>query len=163
LKKGRACVIRIKWLEGPDDLTDAYRVRFQVFVKEQNVPPELEIDDMDKIARHILVYMNSSPIGTGRLFVQNGKCYLGRIAVLREYRKQHIGTLIVKSLLQKAFNSGIDEVHIHAQIWVQDFYKKLGFIPYGKPFYEAGIEHISMVAYRPDSQDNSNSLLNETL
>src|SRR5690606_9024073 len=105
LKKGRACVIRIKWLEGPDDLTDAYRVRFQVFVKEQNVPPELEIDDMDKIARHILVYMNSSPIGTGRLFVQDGKCYLGRIAVLREYRKQHIGTLIVKSLLQKAFNS----------------------------------------------------------
>jgi predicted GNAT family N-acyltransferase len=83
--------------------------------------------------------------------VQDGRYYLGRIAVLPEYRKQNTGALIVKSLLKKAFDSGADEVHIHAQISVRGFYEKLGFIPYGKPFYEAGIEHISMAAYKPDN------------
>ena len=154
-------MVRIKWLKGTDDLTDAYKIRFQVFVKEQNVPVELEIDDIDIIAQHIVVYRHNKPIGTGRMFVQNGKHYLGRIAVLREHRKQHIGALIVRSLLQKAFDRGSDEVHIHAQISVRDFYKKLGFIPYGKPFYEAGIEHISMVAYRPDYENKDDSLQNE--
>jgi predicted GNAT family N-acyltransferase len=144
-------MIRIEWLEGTDDFTDAYRVRFQVFVKEQNVPEHIEIDDIDRIAQHIVAYRNNAPIGTGRLFVQDGRYYLGRIAVLPEYRKQNTGALIVKSLLKKAFDSGADEVHIHAQISVRGFYEKLGFIPYGKPFYEAGIEHISMAAYKPDN------------
>ena len=143
-------MIRIEWLEGTDDLTDAYRVRFQVFVKEQNVPEHIEIDDIDRIAQHML-HTGIMLLLAGRLFVQDGRYYLGRIAVLPEYRKQNTGALIVKSLLKKAFDSGADEVHIHAQISVRGFYEKLGFIPYGKPFYEAGIEHISMAAYKPDN------------
>jgi len=155
-------MLRVKWLKGTDDLSDAYNVRFQVFVKEQNVPIQLEMDDTDKIAQHIVVYRNNKPIGTGRMFVQDGKYYLGRIAVLREYREQHVGTLVVKSLLKEAFDKGADEVHIHAQIQVQDFYKKVGFVPYGKPFYEAGIEHISMAAYRPDFKITDTAPSSET-
>lgn len=140
--------MQIKWLKGTDDLTDAYRIRFKVFVEEQNVPADLEVDDIDGIAHHVVVYQDGIPVGTGRVFEQDGRYYLGRIAVLKEYRKQHIGSLIVKLLLEKAFECGAEEVHIHAQIAVLDFYKKLGFIPYGEPYDEAGIEHISMVVYK---------------
>lgn len=140
--------MQIKWLKGTDDLTDAYKIRFKVFVEEQNVPADLEVDDIDGIAHHVVVYQDGIPVGTGRVFEQGGRYYLGRIAVLKEYRKQHIGSLIVKLLLEKAFEWGAQEVHIHAQIAVLDFYKKLGFIPYGEPYDEAGIEHISMVAYK---------------
>lgn len=143
--------MQVKWLIGNDDLSDAYEVRFKVFVEEQKVPADIEIDDIDAVALHLVVYDNGIPVGTGRVFEQNGCYYLGRIAVLKEYRKRHIGSLIVKQLLRKAFELGADEVHIHAQISALEFYKKLGFVPYGQPYDEAGIEHISMVAHRKDS------------
>ncbi len=144
--------MQIKWLKGTDDLTDAYKIRFKVFVEEQNVPVDLEVDDIDSIAHHIVVYQDGIPVGTGRVFEQDGRYYLGRIAVLKEYRKQHIGSLIVNLLLQKAFELGAREVHIHAQTSALEFYKKLGFIPYGEPYDEAGIEHVSMVVYKRASE-----------
>lgn len=144
----------IKWLKGTDDLTDAFIVRFNVFVDEQQVPAEIEIDDIDKIAEHIVVYVNNVPVGTGRVFSLNGQYMLGRIAVLKEYRKQHIGSLIVKALLNKAWEMGADEVHIHAQVSALKFYYSLGFIPYGEHFDEAGIEHVSMVAYKQGKNYN---------
>lgn len=142
--------MQVKWLKGTDNLADAYLVRFKVFVEEQNVPSDIEIDDIDAIAHHVVVYKDDTPVGTGRVFEQDGRYYLGRIAVLKEYRKQHIGSLIVDLLLHKAFELGAMEVHIHAQTSALEFYKKLGFIPYGEPYDEAGIEHVSMVAYRKD-------------
>ncbi|HEY8363165.1 MAG TPA: GNAT family N-acetyltransferase [Tissierellaceae bacterium] len=148
--------MQIKWLKGTDDLTDAYKIRFKVFIEEQNVPADLEVDDIDGIAHHVVVYQDGIPVGTGRVFEQGGRYYLGRIAVLKEYRKQHIGSLIVKLLLQKAFEWGAEEVHIHAQTSALEFYKKLGFIPYGEPYDEAGIRHISMVAYRNININSSN-------
>lgn len=149
--------MQVKWLKGTDNLTDAYEIRFKVFVEEQNVPADIEIDDIDGIAHHLVVYQDGIPVGTGRVFEQGGRYYLGRIAVLKEYRKQRIGSLIVKLLLQKAFELGAREVHIHAQISALEFYKKLGFIPYGEPFDEAGIEHISMVAYRNTNSNLANN------
>jgi len=143
---GKVGKLHVKWLKGTDDLADAYKIRFRVFVEEQNVPPDIEIDEIDGTAHHIVVYQDGIPVGTGRVFEQNGRYYLGRIAVLKEYRKQHIGSLIVDLLLQKAFELGAAEVHIHAQTSALGFYKKLGFIPYGEPFDEAGIEHVNMVA-----------------
>ncbi len=135
----------IRWLEGNEDLTEAYNIRLKVFVEEQDVPIEEEIDEIDMIAQHIIVYKNSIPVGTGRVFQQKDKFYLGRIAVLKTYRGQNIGDFMVRKLMEKAFEMGAHEVHIHAQITVEEFYKKQGFKPYGKEYYEAGIKHINML------------------
>ncbi|MBZ4646053.1 MAG: family acetyltransferase YjcF [Clostridia bacterium] len=138
-------MITTKWLTKGEDLSHAYKIREEVFIKEQNVPEELEKDELDKTAHHVVVYENNIPVATGRLVVTGGQYLLGRIAVLSEYRGKHLGDLVVRMLVRKAFDLGAQEVHLHAQTKVQKFYEKLGFVPYGETYMEAGIEHINMV------------------
>ena len=138
-------MIITKWLLPGDDLKDAYVIRTEVFVKEQNVPMEIEMDELDKTAQHVVVYNGTKPIATGRLVIKEEGYLLGRIAVLKEQRGLHLGDLVVRMLVRKAFDMGAQEVHLHAQTKVQKFYEKLGFLAYGDIYDEAGIEHINMV------------------
>jgi len=136
----------ILWLKGSDDLKDAYAIRHQVFIIEQKVPEKEEWDEYDKTSDHILLYQDGKPIGTGRLLVIDGNYFLGRIAVLKEYRGKDRGKILVESMLDRAAQKGANEVHIHAQTYAMGFYEKLGFRAYGETFMEAGIEHIAMKA-----------------
>lgn len=138
-------MIKTRWLTQGNDLSDAYQIREEVFVKEQNVPMELEKDELDPIAQHIVVYENNIPLATGRLVIQDGQYLLGRIAVLKEHRGKGLGDLVVRMLVRRAFDLGAKEVHLHAQTKVQKFYEKLGFTAYGDVYHEANIEHINMV------------------
>ena len=138
-------MIKTKWLIPGHSLEDAYRIRTEVFVKEQNVPVDLEMDALDASAQHLVVYDHDSAVATGRLVITNGQYLLGRIAVLKEHRGKHLGDLVVRMLVRRAFEMGAQEVHLHAQTWVQKFYEKLGFTTYGEIYDEAGIDHINMV------------------
>ena len=134
----------IKWLKGSEDLSDAFYVRREVFVKEQGIDEKIEWDEMDAKSDHIVIYMEARPVATGRLVIADGQYMLGRIAVLKEYRGQNLGKVLVENLIEKAFQKGAREIHIHAQISVKAFYEKLGFKAYGDVYEEAGIEHINM-------------------
>ena len=134
-----------KWFYGGEDLTDARKIRQEVFVIEQNVDPEIEYDELDKVAVHLVLYENGVPVGTGRAINKDGEYYIGRLAVLKDFRKKGYGDLIMRVLIRKCFDAGGDKQYIHAQKHAENFYKKLGFTPYGEPFAEAGIEHIHMV------------------
>ena len=138
-------MISIKWITGNTDLEDVHDIRRKVFIEEQHVPKELELDGTDGACIHLLVFENKIPVATGRILIEGNKFTLGRIAVLKEYRKQKYGGLVVKMLIRSSYNMGADMQYIHAQAYASDFYKKLGFIAYGNPFIEANIEHISMV------------------
>ncbi|WHH61082.1 GNAT family N-acetyltransferase [Petroclostridium sp. X23] len=138
-------MITTKWLTGEQDLSHPYYIRTEVFIKEQHVPQNIEIDQLDKTAHHVVVYEKNTPVATGRLVIANQQYLLGRIAVLKEHRGKKLGDLVVRMLIRKAFDLGAQEVHIHAQTQAQAFYEKLGFIPYGKIYTEAGIAHINMV------------------
>ena len=118
-------------------------IRSKVFIEEQHVPAELEIDAQDADAIHFLVmHDNSHFIATARL-LRNG--HIGRIAVLKEYRNQGVGTQLLSDILAKAKQLELDHVFLHAQIDAEKFYEKHGFLSHGNIFMDAGIPHIKMI------------------
>lgn len=119
-----------------------YAVRRQVFVVEQGVPAEIEIDAWDPLSRHVLaVDANGTPIGCGRLLPDG---HLGRMAVLSVARGRGVGLHILDTLIAIAQESGIQCLVISAQTHALGFYEKVGFVAYGPIYEEAGILHRAM-------------------
>jgi predicted GNAT family N-acyltransferase len=127
------------WEEGYDLIR---LVRITVFCGEQSIPEELDFDGLDPECKHVLAFTNSGePIGTARM-QKDG--HLGRIAVLKEWRKHGVGKALVNSLISVAKAEGLSQVYLNAQVHAVPFYEELGFMTEGKAFYEAGIEHYRM-------------------
>ena len=127
------------------DLTEIRAIRNAVFCKEQQVPESIERDGLDQSAVHVLVSMNGNPAATGRLLILNDEFTIGRVAVLPQFRGKRLGDLVMRLLIRTAFDMGGERQVVHAQLPVQGFYEKLGFIPQGEIYEEAGIPHIIMV------------------
>jgi predicted GNAT family N-acyltransferase len=124
------------------DFKDLRAVREPVFVVEQNVPLEMEWDELDPKCRHVIARDEQHrPIGTGRLTPDHK---IGRMAVLREWRGRGVGEALLRALIEQARELGLPEVSLHAQVDAIGFYTKFGFEPYGERFEEAGIQHQSM-------------------
>ena len=114
-------------------------VRRAVFVEEQRVPEELEWDDADERAYHVLALtQDGTAIGTGRLKLD---CYIGRMAVLQPWRNRKVGSAIMELLLDLAAKEGCTTVRLHAQTHAISFYARYGFAVTGEEFEEAGIPH----------------------
>ena len=129
---------------------DAFLVRQEVFVKEQGVPVELEIDEFDLSATHVLALKEGEFIGTGRLVVLgDGQAQIGRMAVLAQFRNQGVGTQILGKLIDLAKMQGIKQLMLHAQVDAIPFYEKLGFKVEGPSYDEAGIPHRNMILLLP--------------
>ncbi|MDH5833806.1 GNAT family N-acetyltransferase [Luteimonas kalidii] len=117
-------------------------VREAVFVLEQQVPADLELDALDPRCRHVLARDAAGlPIGTARL-APDGR--IGRMAVLRAWRGRGVGSALLHALLRLAREDGRDRVTLHAQAGAIAFYQRHGFTPVGERFVEAGIEHLAM-------------------
>lgn len=127
-----------------DNINLAFDIRREVFIKEQGIEEDIEIDGSDKYAKNMILTINNIPIGTGRLIEIDKKMYIGRLAVLKQYRKKGYGTNIIRFLLNEAKNMGYREVFIHAQSYAINFYEKLGFKSFGDEFLEANILHKNM-------------------
>ena len=128
------------WRDSSEALT---AVRHAVFIEEQHVPKALELDESDKRFHHVLVTIaDNLPIGTGRIG-PDGR--IGRMAVLKAYRRQGVGTALLAALLDYARQEQYAGVHLHAQLSAIPFYEKHGFIVDGEPFMDAGIAHRNMI------------------
>lgn len=115
-------------------------VRETVFIQEQHVPAELEWDGLDEAALHVIAQdLCGEVIGTARLLA-NG--HIGRMAVLPEWRRQGVGSAMLKALLTIARQKQhLTKVFLHAQTTAIDFYKQHGFSVEGEEFTDAGIPH----------------------
>jgi hypothetical protein len=121
---------------------EAQRIREAVFVAEQGVPPEIELDDWDERCEHALAYDGyGRAIGTGRLLPDG---HVGRMAVLRESRGQGVGGLVLEALIGRARERGMRRVALNAQTHAAPFYVRFGFVVAGETFMEAGIPHVAM-------------------
>jgi len=120
---------------------DICAIRYEVFVEEQNVPEELEIDGLDNEAKHVLAFVNEVPIGTGRILSDG---HIGRVAVLEKNRGLGIGKLIMKELVKCAQDMNLEKVWLSSQWHAHSFYLDLGFVCVGEIYEEAGINHIKM-------------------
>jgi predicted GNAT family N-acyltransferase len=129
----------------------AYQVRVKVFVHEQGIAVEEELDHLDPTCTHFLLYdatiSPSKPIGTCRLVPSDTKeCHMGRLCILKEYRGKGLGALLSKHFDQEALKQNYSSVAIHAQSYAQEFYQRLGYAKTDTPpFLEVGIEHIHMI------------------
>ncbi|MYM67379.1 GNAT family N-acetyltransferase [Pseudoduganella sp. FT55W] len=121
---------------------DAKLIRFEVFVQEQKVPPELEMDNMDAACLHAVAYAeDGTPVGTGRLLPDG---HIGRMAVRKAGRGTGIGGALLQALMAQAQARGDKAVVLSAQTHAAPFYERHGFSIDGEEFYEAGIAHINM-------------------
>ncbi len=116
-------------------------IRYQVFVDEQKVPTELEIDDDDPLAAHVLCLVDGQPVGTGRILLDG---HIGRLAVLQAHRKQGYGNKILDHLELIAQENELAEVFLNAQIAAIPFYEKRGYRIISDVFDDAGIPHQTM-------------------
>ncbi|WP_113672962.1 GNAT family N-acetyltransferase [Vallitalea guaymasensis] len=137
-------MINAIYINGDKNIEDAIFVRDKVFVNEQNIDYNIVFDGEDKEAVHVVVYEDKNPVGTGRMTIQDNLYLIGRIAVLKEKRGNYYGDLIVRMLIQKAFDTGADFVEVHSQLPAVNFYKKIGFEEFGEVYQEADIDHINM-------------------
>jgi len=123
-------------------------IRTKVFVEEQGVPVNLEWDGLDEHAYHVLAFAaDGTPIGTGRLLQD---AHIGRMAVLKEWRRRGVGSAMLDLLLVAANKMGYGEVKLNAQTRVLNFYVRKGFVPQGEEFMDAGIPHIAMTRTTAD-------------
>lgn len=130
-----------------EDLSIAFGIRKEVFVKEQGVPLSEEFDEFDTLdasCKHILVYYNEQPVGTGRVRFVDSYGKLERICILEPYRKYGLGKVIVNVLEEIAKENGVDKVKLHGQTHAEGFYHKLGYETASDVFMEDGIPHVLM-------------------
>ena len=117
-------------------------IRHTVFVEEQGVPVELELDGEDASARHAAAFSDDgSLVGTGRMLA-SGK--IGRMAVSQAMRRQGIGRALLDALVAEAKRLKLEEVSLGAQLPAVAFYERAGFKAYGDIFFDAGIDHKMM-------------------
>ncbi len=127
-------------LGGWDQLgLQASAVRLEVFVQEQHVPPEEEMDAMDVHCLHAVAYdASGAAVGTGRLLPDG---HIGRMAVRQAGRGHGVGSQILTALVQAARQRGDTEVLLAAQLHARSFYARHGFVEEGETFMDAGIPH----------------------
>jgi predicted GNAT family N-acyltransferase len=137
--------VKVIAIESPAEMRQALAIRRRVFIEEQNVPEEIEMDADDERAFHALAFLNGVAIGCGRMLEhEGGEVKIGRMAVLREFRKTGAGARILRFLIERARARGIRKAILHAQLSAEGFYLKQGFRPVGGVFDEAGIAHRKM-------------------
>ena len=132
-------IIETNWSEHSDEITD---IRNIVFVQEQCVPKNIEMDGKDVDCNHFLICKKNEPIGTARL-QSNGK--IERVSILKPERKKGLGTKLMEFIINSAKKKELEKIYLHSQMDSIDFYKSLGFKEKGGMFQEAGINHVLMV------------------
>lgn len=135
--------IEIRVASSDNDMHGAFAVRREVFILEQGVPPELERDDADESAVHVVARDGTAVIGTARLTL-DGEARIGRVAVLPAWRRRGIAGLLLAALESEAQRLGIAEVSLHSQTYVQALYERHGYAVTGPGFVEADIDHVPM-------------------
>jgi predicted GNAT family N-acyltransferase len=142
--------MRVIRITQPEDLKKALDLRVEVFVNEQKVPAEEELDQYDvspEAARHVLVMDGDEPAAAGRFIPYDlDTAKLQRIAVRKKYRGQGVGRQLISALEEWAKEQGFTKGLLDAQCQAEPFYEKLGYRALSpETFMDAGIPHIRMV------------------
>jgi predicted GNAT family N-acyltransferase len=123
---------------------DALSVRYAVFVDEQGVPEDLEVDEHEDDATHFVAYDDGEPVGAARLReYEAGVGKVERVAVRESRRGEGWGAALMDELEATA-SERYDELYLHAQLPAAGFYDDRGYVREGEQFEEAGIPHVAM-------------------
>lgn len=134
----------IRVVETPEEKQQAFDVRTTVFVDEQNVPPEVEIDTYDEQAVHLIGFEDDLPMAASRVRFVDDFGKLERICVLKHQRGKSYGTSIIESMEDIIKNNGYKKAKLNAQTQTIHFYQRLGYSVVSEEFMDAGIPHVTM-------------------
>ncbi len=123
------------------------KIRKLVFIQEQGIPEKIEMDDSTIKAVYFIALINNIPVGTARYQKTKYGAKLERFAVLKSYRNRGIGKSLVEYIIKSIKDK--NNIYLHAQDQVINFYSRLGFEKIGEKFYEADISHQKMI-YKPN-------------
>ena len=134
--------LEIILIDSPGKMALAHEIRRKVFIEEQHVPEEIEMDEEDHHAVHALALLDGKAVGCGRFIAHDtDEIKIGRMAVFQELRGSGIGREILVFLMEEAKGRGFKHAVLHAQLTAEGFYLKQGYKPVGEVFEEAGIAH----------------------
>ena len=139
--KSMPATFKVKTASWPDDAATLKAIRFEVFVEEQGVPAESEIDDHDPLSIHAIAWSDGQAAACGRLLPDG---HIGRMAVRKAWRGQGVGALVMQHLMERALQRGDREVVLSAQTHAIGFYEKFGFIAEGNEYLDCDIPHRDM-------------------
>ena len=137
--------MEVKIAETQLEKDDAFYVRKIVFIDEQQVPEELELDEHDKTAIHFVGYEEKRLVAAARLRFVDGYGKLERICVLKEHRGKHYGKILMEAMEKTIREHGVDKAKLNAQTHAESFYSKQGYETVSDIFMDAGIPHVTMV------------------
>ncbi|AIF42794.1 GNAT family N-acetyltransferase [Virgibacillus sp. SK37] len=137
--------MKIKKVENQQELEQAYNVRMVVFVDEQQVSPEEEMDENDAHSIHFVGYEGAEPIAASRLRFVDTYGKLERICILKEHRGKSFGRQMIEAMEREIAAQGYQKAKLNGQIQAENFYKKLGYQTVSDVFMDAGIPHVTMV------------------
>jgi len=124
------------------DFEACFQIRLEVFVQEQNVPPDEERDEYEETALHFLARQEEKPVGTARVLLKPGAAKITRVAVKKSARGRGIGAALIRHI---EANVTVKKFMLDAQTQALAFYQSLGYQEEGEEFLEAGIPHFRMV------------------
>ena len=129
-------MLKIRLTKNKSEFLKVLKIRKEVFVKEQNVALDIEVDGLDSSSKHVMATYNDKVIGCARLRFYKNKLKAQRIAVLRKYRGKGFGKDLMLYIVKYAKRKKLKEVYFEAQYYIKGFYEKLGFKVRGKSFIE---------------------------
>lgn len=138
--------LQIETVRYQDEIAAIKHIRTTVFQKEQGVSADLEFDGLDEGSIHLLAYLNGKAVGTARIREIDGDtAKIERLAVLSSARNKGIGKQLMQSALDTISQQHKSQAIVHAQEYIANLYRQLGFEIVGERFSEAGIAHVKMV------------------
>ena len=137
-------MVRTRRVSSRGELKQAFVIRMRVFVREQGVPADIELDRDDARATHLLAIISGKPVGTARIVIGRDGAKIGRMAVLKTHRSKGAGKKLLRRAIATARRLGATKIYLHAQVPVIGFYEAAGFRCVGAVFNEAGIPHRKM-------------------
>lgn len=136
--------LRVIIARTPAEREDVVAVRVAVFVDEQQIPREEEIDEHDDTAIFCAGYVGGTPVAAGRLVLLDGYGKIGRMAVLASHRGRGYGAAVLDALEREGASQGTRVFRLSAQLHAAPFYERAGYTRVGDVYDEVGIPHIAM-------------------
>ena len=137
--------ITIDKISSPEAFQKCMDIRIAVFVEEQRVPMEEEMDGKDSICDHYLLSIDAAPIGTARIFLIGNIAKIGRVAIVKDYRGKGLGHALMQHMVTDIrTNHEIEKIKLSSQTYAIPFYEALGFVVCSDEYMDAGIPHKDM-------------------
>ncbi len=137
-------MFKVEIVTDDSQLKDAFSIRSKVFIEEQNVPEEEEIDQYESESVHFVIYDGDAAIGAGRIRFVEDYAKVERVCVLKEYRGTGAGKVLMENMEEQVLKRNVNKFVLYSQTHAEKFYKKLGYETYSDIFMDAGIPHVAM-------------------